>query len=560
MATITDADLGPLGGKAADIYGGMIAAEFPVNAGTEAFSQSDFYTWRLFGSPYMLLDDPPTGSVENSGFLGGWYMNQLRESQILTVKLGVPKYTGNQKSAGLIEHGIAAAQAMEQGESLFASVGDQIGAAITMNISGLDHAKRHYIFYNQYEQYIQYVRLLIVSMASYLNIMNYPIPEFSSGDMAAAKYTRIKDMDWSIYTTAGHQTNTLRDMITSAVSRATEGAVPPRWFTQGDNASLDSAIATATSWKENENQGTLYDQAGGPPAIVQMIVQPTYASESFGNSLTKSSAQDMADSTRAIGKEIGWLTQVGDSTSVAGAVSALGGLGGSVAADVQAAIGSNTGDAMVGILGSSIVGMLRGLSGERMIFPKIYDDSTFDKAVSFVCKLVSPQGDLYSYFINVGLPLCYMIPMCAPKTASINAYKMPFLCQAYVTGQTAMPMCICSSLSITRGASGAMNRWGLPLEVDVSISFQDLYQNIAVSAIHDPAQLLSNESLIEYIASFTQIETWNKAKINRILGDIAGEVAKEAFDPQKIADRATIQMAEYLGNTLRLYGVANAAR
>lgn len=531
---------------AGDAYNSMVGAEFPINNVTETYGQEGFYNWRLFGSPYMLLDDPPLGGVNKTGFLGDWYMSQLRECQILTIKMGVPKYTGNKKRVGVTDYAVATANAVNEGGGVGKSIVDTILAAVTMNASGMDNATRNYIFYNQYEQYIAYVRLLIVSMAAYLEVTDYPIPNLSSGGVKG--FTTIGKQDWSTYTTAGHEVKSTMDMIADAYNWAT-----------GNRSSFQQMadLAVSATNKGEFTGGTVYDAAGGPPAIIQFVVQPTYATDSFQNSLTKSAAETQADSTYAIGKEVAWLTNVGDTTSIAGAV---GGIMNTGASAVQSALNNVSGDATVGILGSSIVGMLRGLSGERMIFPQIYDDSQFSKAANYMTKLVSPQGDNYSYFINIGLPLCYLIPMIAPKTASTNAYKMPFLCQAYVTGQNAMPMAIFQNMSIERGASGAMNKDGLPLEVNVNIAIQDLYSNLAVSAIHDAAQFLSNESLIEYIASYTPIEAWNKAKVNRFLGEIGEVVGQNAFDPQKIADRLKYNLGEYLGNSLRLYGVADAAR
>ena len=40
------------------VYDQMIASIFPVNEETASYTQESFYSWRIFGSPYMLLDDP----------------------------------------------------------------------------------------------------------------------------------------------------------------------------------------------------------------------------------------------------------------------------------------------------------------------------------------------------------------------------------------------------------------------------------------------------------------------------------------------------------------------
>ena len=546
------------------IYDAMLNAMFPTNAVTGSYTQDDFHTWRIFGSPYMLLDDPPVGNVGYSGLLGDWYMNQLRQSQILTLKMGIPKYTGNKKGISGIDWFNGAAQAVNEGKDVTSTIIDSIGAMFATNTTGLNEAKRNYIFYNQYEVYLQYVRLLIISTASYLGVSDYYIPEInmtkdSNGYQYISKnsYTTISKMNWDTYTTAGFNPKSLKDIFGAGLDAITSKNSVANYVSNMGAASANDNGGLEESKTNNYTQ-TYYDVAGGPPAIIQFMVRPTYVTDNFTNDSGESSFQSRADKLREFGIEVGWLSgTTGDMSLLNSVANSLGtGVEG-----LSSAMERVTGDAATSILGASVVGMIRGLTGERMIFPKIYKDSRFSRNASYNIRLVSPQGDPYSYFINIALPLCYLIPMVAPKTTSVNAYRMPFMCQAYVTGQTAIPMGLVQSLSIQRGADGSMNKDGLPLEVDVSIVIEDLYSVMGVSSISDPAQFLSNESLIEYMASFTSIDTWNKSKVNEHIVNQIGDAVKDAaLDIDNLGNRILFNLSEYAGNQLRMYGIADALR
>lgn len=519
------------------VYNAMVGTMFPVNRTSQSYSQEAFYSWRIFGAPFMMIDDPPLGQVSNSWFMGEWYANQLRQSQILTIKVGSPKYTGNIKGYNTVDWLAGTAQAMNEGQSLWDAVIDITAAGIMSSVNKLDEAKRQYIFYNQYEGYIQHVRLLIISMASYLGVLDYPIPMLSY-NKKRFDFDLIRKIDWSTYTTGDNKPPTLQDIFGNT---------------------LDS-ISDFISDKEVETTDgkNFYDIAGGSPAIVQFIVQPTYTTDNFNNQTTQSSASQMASKYAGYGTEVAWLSGASDSGNFVEHVADIISGG---AETINTVMENAVHDPSVTIMGSAVVGMIRGLTGERMIFPSIYSNSTYRKDMQYNIHLVSPSGDNYSYFLNIGLPLCYLIAMVAPRLSSTNSYRTPFMIQAYVTGQSAVPMGIVNTMTITRGVTGGINKDGLPLEVDVTLQIEDLYQVMAINPINDPAQFLSNDSLMTYIASYTPIDTWNQSILNSYIYDDIGEfVAEEGLSIQSNLDRIQYNISEYAGNQLKMYNIAATVR
>ena len=522
-------------------YSKMVQTVFPVKQSTLGYTQDKFYSWRIFGSPFMLLDDPPElNASTKTGIMGEWYYSQLQQSQILTLKMGIPKYVGNKSLTGATDWLYSTATTIENGENVFSAFVENIVSYIGMSATSLNEATRQYIFYNQYELYIQYVRLCIISMAAYLGVNNFPVPK-GIGTGTTYQYPSIEKMDWYEYVTNGYHVQRISELFMSTASKIVH-------MGSGNN---DSDSATGSGPTE-------YDIAGGPPAIIQFVVSPTTAQDSFTNGTRQSSAAQAASSADGLGQEVAWVTGTSGSISLTKAVADTAS---GAATAVQGIIENMSTDPAMSMFGSSIIGMIRGLAGEKMIYPEIFDSSTFARNnLNYTIKLASPYGDNYSYFMNIGLPLCYILPMIAPLSAARNAYKMPFMCQAYVTGQVALPMAIIGTATISRGATGAMNKDGLPLEVEVNLGIKDLYSVLSVSSIDDPAQFLSNESLIEYIASYTGIDTWNKSLMNKYLsGKISLAVSAEGMHIDNIANRLGYNLGKWAAESLYMYGILNAS-
>lgn len=527
------------------VFENMVNVVYQSDPKSREYTQEKYYSWRIFGSPYMLLDDPPQlGGYPTSDVLGEWYYSQLKQSQILTLKIGVPKYTGNKRYIHMIDYIYGNATAEDEEEnSWWDNVVDNVVSYIGMSITGLNQARRQYIFYNQYELYIKYVRMILISLASYLGLMEFPIPSIKSNmgsvNFSSYEIKPIKEIDWNNYVSNGNKITAIWDLFSETVD----------------------TVVTQYSYQEGQevstNKPQYKDTAAGAPAIIQFMVQPSFSNESFQNTTKPSSAAQFASSFENQGREVQWITQTtGSNSFVASVADVTTGVGSTLATAIE----NVKSDPAVSMFGSTLVGMIRGLAGERMIWPEIYDQSGFEKSVSYNIRLVSPQGDPYSYFVNIGIPLSYLIAAAAPLTASRNAYKMPFMCQAYVTGQTSMPMAIISGLSIQRGTAGAVNKDGLPLEVECNISIKDLYSVLAFSAIHDPAEFLSNESMIEYIASWTGIETWNKSLMNKYLrGDISKEVGN-SLNADEIIRQVSNNLGKWGAEQLYMYNIANVTR
>lgn len=123
------------------------------------------------------------------------------------------------------------------------------------------------------------------------------------------------------------------------------------------------------------------------------------------------------------------------------------------------------------------------LSGGRLVFPKIWSDSSFSRSYTANMKLVSPSGDKISIFFNILVPLFHVLALTLPRqdTGNDAGYVSPFLVRAYYKGMFNIDLGLISSLSITKGAEGEWTKDGLPTVVDISFEIEDLYQAFYMS-------------------------------------------------------------------------------
>ena len=155
---------------------------------------------------------------------------------------------------------------------------------------------------------------------------------------------------------------------------------------------------------------------------------------------------------------------------------------------------SKLGEELGGIIGGVTGGMLGDLmgtgphvilNGGKLLFPKIWGDSSFSRSYSFDIKLRSPDHDAISIFLNILVPYIHLLALCMPQSVtkgiakgSPNAYTAPFLLRAYCKGQFNINMGMITDMSVTRGGEAQWNDNGLPTQMDISLTIEDLYNTL----------------------------------------------------------------------------------
>lgn len=205
-------------------------------------------------------------------------------------------------------------------------------------------------------------------------------------------------------------------------------------------------------------------------------------SDSFTNNTTESS---IASSLNQYGEQARELRFLASDSALEGLYEG--------SRDILSTVGSGIGNVFEKLTGS-MIGDLAGtgvntiLNGGKIIFPKIWGDSNSSRSYSFQIKLRSPDHDTVSIFFNVLVPYIHLLALCLPQSITDkdfnenpNAYDTPFLVRAYCKGMFNINMGMITDLSATRGAESQWNNQGLPTQIDVSISIEDLYSNLVMS-------------------------------------------------------------------------------
>jgi hypothetical protein len=224
-------------------------------------------------------------------------------------------------------------------------------------------------------------------------------------------------------------------------------------------------------------------------------------SDSFSNGTTESSLSSTINGFSDQAKEIQFLLGSGNALS-----NMVDSMKESVGNGLDALSGSigNVTNGMLGDLASTGVSTI--LTGGKIVFPKIWADSSYDRSYSFDIKLRSPDHDSTSIFFNILVPYIHLLAMTLPRgiNDNPNGYTSPFLVKAYCKGLFNIDMGIITGMSVTRGAECQWNDDGLPTQMDVSIDIADLYSSLFMTGdtgLFGDWAVVNNTAMMDYIAN-----------------------------------------------------------
>jgi hypothetical protein len=207
----------------------------------------------------------------------------------------------------------------------------------------------------------------------------------------------------------------------------------------------------------------------------------TTISDSFSNTTTDSQLSSTINGFSETAKELRFL--LGDSSSLVTKLTELGQKATDAITEGMSGIVDMVAGGMIADL--STTGVSTIMNGGKMLFPKIWGDSSFSRSYSFDIKLRSPDHDNVSIFFNILVPYIHLLALCMPQSIttgqaknSPNAYTSPFLLRAYARGQFNINMGMITDMSVTRGGEAQWNDNGLPTQIDISITIEDLYNTL----------------------------------------------------------------------------------
>lgn len=148
------------------------------------------------------------------------------------------------------------------------------------------------------------------------------------------------------------------------------------------------------------------------------------------------------------------------------------------------------------------------INGGNLIFPEIWQDSSYSKSYDIGLKLYSPYGDPLSIYNNIYHPLLCLLTLTLPRSLSKQGYAAPFLVKVFSKGWFSCDMGMVESISITKGGASG-KEWtddGYPLAVDVTLTIKDLYPTV-MQTLGKAADIYSfNTGMTEFLETLAAVE------------------------------------------------------
>lgn len=262
----------------------------------------------------------------------------------------------------------------------------------------------------------------------------------------------------------------------------------------------------------------------------------TQISEGFSNSSTQSQLtskiNEMSDYARELNFLLGTADSMVDPTKLTGA--AKDKILGTDASAKELKTDSLAGK---GIISGLMNALGTVMHGGKIIFPEIWADSQFSRDYSIDIKLVSPDCDDLSVYLNIVVPLIHLMGFVMPRAAGPNGFISPFLVRASYKSFFNIDMGLITNMNITKGTEGGWNSHGVPTVVDVNFTIKELYDGMAMSnMVGGTWMLTANTNLQDYLANLCGVNI-NDGDVERT---IKSYMAMQGSRPGDFLRRNTI--------------------
>lgn len=462
------------------------------------------YSMRLFGIPHQFTQycDYRTYSVSNkpkTQLIGRTFLeNIMLEAPVVSIIPGKPVYLPAKKGAK--KEGMTTVFVDAANDALSSAMKTQ-----TITEQAASDKIRYYDFQQDYTNYMRYVDIMCQVAAAFLDLESENID--GSTPLTTFMWENYR---WTAdqYTTASsNMFNAAKNLWNNTITKIASGV--------RSMLGMNSTTVNAFNQKMDDNdESTIVQKL--EYVLTQMNFVQFYvdssssSSESNTNQTSSSKLEGMFDSANDVMKEFAFIANSGgiDNTQfeemAGGATGALSGM----LNDSNSYVGG-----MIGRLLGSAGNVIRG---NTMIFPEIYQKSTYSKTYDITVDLRTPYGNKLSFYLNILVPLFHLMCLALPKQETANTYGSPFIVKAYYPGIFSCNLGIVQSLSITRAPNSDWSVDGYPMEIRVSLSIVDLYSDLTMTPAGSTILFLANSSLIEFIATNCGVNLITPQLSNRV--------------------------------------------
>lgn len=510
-------------------------------------------TQNIFGSPHQFTDvvDPRIDDISSD--VGVNFMkNILAEAPVCTIIPGEPAYLPGMAGSKLgttdkLSVTRALASAYLNGSSSMSNI---FGGYIA---NSTEDQLRLYDFKRSYTQYMQYVNILCRTGAMLLDIGDFEL--FGDGTD-----TKLREYDWRYYRF------NLDNSEAVAENKAKWDSAP---FKISDAASKlyntllqtkDSIFSALGVFDEDENGNSTvseYEMKDTYEEIDSVLTGDNFvqfyvdsdvsSSDEMSNSTSESMIKSSFDSGSNFMKEISFISNSGGVTATDDIANFAASSAQALDDGITSIMGATNGPvAQMGTALSRLINLTANVvKGENIVFPEIYQASSYSKSYNVTIHLRSPYGSKLAYYLNIFVPMMHLIALALPRQATANSTASPFLVKAYVDGIFSCNLGIVSSLSISKGSEG-WNSSGLPNEVDVQLSIVDLYSSLSISPSSQPQMFVNNYSLIEFLATNCGLNLANQDTLAK-KAEIVASAFKTSFTD--IDNNISSMINEYINDS-----------
>lgn len=435
-------------------------------------SQSIRGSVRLFGVPHQLLphNDTRIGANQDIGGVGQLYAEKIiLEAPVVYFKPGKAKFMPGQKSS--MKTGMLNAL-----ESAIKGDYSDLEEIVNSDAPGDDLIK-YYGFEEDFADYMSKVNLLCRFMAYFLGVHDEKVPW--------APHVSFGHYDWRYYKFKKTMDSKSDDM--GANGRGFGTFIADVFEEFGKKIKEDDAFI---SFYADSNVSY---------------------SESASNSTSQSVMKQFTDQVSTIAKEIQTIAGIGGLDAK--------GLMDSVGSSLDQYSQSITNGGLSSFLGrlTSTTGQL--IQGANFMVPETWADSEYSRSYSIPITLSTPYGNKISWYINMGVPLCFILGLVLPHGSSANTYTSPHLVQCFSQGWFNCGLGMITDISIDKADWNAMS---LPNEMKISLTVKDLYQSLSLPKSNNALGFMQNTGMFEFLMvnsgiDFTVANMSNSWKIWKLI-------------------------------------------
>lgn len=276
------------------------------------------------------------------------------------------------------------------------------------------------------------------------------------------------------------------------------------------NETVDGVSLDSFNWSKNTNKNfnKLFSVYRGCTAWY--CDSETSISDSWSNGTSPSMLADKINSLSDYGRELNFIlgTAKAETGYALDALTSEDNLASNID-NVNNFINSALGNSSVGGIFKTLTSSIQTVvAGGKLVFPEIWSDSSFARSYEVRLKLVSPDADDLSIYLNIIVPILHLLGLVLPREAGKggHGYISPYLVRGFYKGLFNVDMGIITDLSVTKGKESAWTPSGVPSTVDVSFTIKDLYSDMYMTNMDGlKHNTMNNIILMDYIGNLCGI-------------------------------------------------------